>query len=359
MLIINNGKNKSYFSNWIRREIIINKTVLVTGSCGFIGYHLSNLLLSHDWKVIGLDSLTDYYDVNLKISRLEKLCINSNYLHHKGLIQDIKLLDDIFFRYKPSIVIHLAAQAGVRYSINHPSSYLESNLVGTFQILEICRKYNPQHLLIASTSSVYGGNQKFPLSESNKTDTPMSFYAATKKSNEVMAHSYSHLFNIPTTVFRFFTVYGPWGRPDMAIFKFTRNILSNKHIEVYNEGNMERDFTYISDLVKAIELLIPKKPLLPNQRKDTVRIDSISEIAPFRIVNIGNSLPINLLEFIKELEKSLGKKAKMKFLKMQDGDVYKTHSNIDLLTHLTGFKPATPVSYGIDEFIKWYKSYYL
>ena len=340
-------------------EIIINDVALVTGSSGFIGFHLSNLLLSSGWKVVGLDSMTDYYDVNLKIARSKKLHEYSEFFNFQGLVQDKKLLDKIYEIHKPNIIIHLAAQAGVRYSIKKPLSYVESNLNGTFQILEMARKYNTKHLLIASTSSVYGGNKNLPFDENQKTDTPMSFYAATKKSNEVMSHSYSHLFNIPITIFRFFTVYGPWGRPDMALFKFTKNILSDKPIDVYNYGNMKRDFTYVNDLVEAIKLLIPIIPLPINNRVDVVKNDSISNIAPFRIVNIGNSQPINLLDYIKELEKILGKVSKKNNLGMQDGDVTETHSNVDLLKALTGFHPTTNLHEGISEFVKWYKSYYL
>jgi UDP-glucuronate 4-epimerase len=311
------------------------------------------------WKVIGLDAMTDYYDVNLKKGRLKLLLENTNFYSYMGLIQDPKLLDEICSRHNPKIIIHLAAQAGVRYSIENPISYVESNLIGTFHILEMAKKYKPDHLLMASTSSVYGSNKEMPMQENQKCDTPMSFYAATKKSNEAMAHSYSHLYNIPITMFRFFTVYGPWGRPDMALFKFTKNILLDKPIDVYNKGNMMRDFTYIDDLVKAISLLTHKIPQIVNKRKQGIKNDSISDIAPFRIVNIGNSQPINLLDYINELERVLGKVAFKNFLGMQDGDVYKTHSNIELLEALTGFRPKTTLHEGISEFVKWYKSYYL
>ena len=303
--------------------------------------------------------MTNYYDVNLKKSRQKILCESSNFCFYEGLVQDQKLLDKIFLNHKPNIIIHLAAQAGVRYSIENPISYVETNLIGTFHILEIAKKYGIDHLLIASTSSTYGSNKNMPLHENQKTDTPMSFYAATKKSNEVMAHSYSHLFNIPTTIFRFFTVYGPWGRPDMALFKFTKNILSGNPIDVYNNGNMKRDFTYVSDLVKAIYLITSKIPLKVNQRKDIIKNDSLSNVAPFRIVNIGNSKPINLLDYIKELEKALGIVAKKNLLGMQDGDIKETHGSIELLFALTGFRPNTCLREGISEFVKWYKSYYL
>jgi UDP-glucuronate 4-epimerase len=302
--------------------------------------------------------MTDYYDVNLKNARRKLLCENPNFYNYKGLVQDTKLLNEIYSLHKPNIVIHLAAQAGVRYSIENPISYVESNLIGTFHILEMARKYKLDHLLMASTSSVYGSNKDMPLHETQKCDTPMSFYAATKKSNEAMAHSYSHLYDIPTTIFRFFTVYGPWGRPDMALFKFTKNILSGKAIEIYNSGNMVRDFTYIDDLVNAIFLLTSKIPPKANKRRDVLKNDSISDVAPFRIVNIGNSQPINLLDYVKELENVLGKVAQKNFLDMQDGDIHKTHSNIDLLKALTGFEPKTNLHEGISQFVKWYRSYY-
>tara|TARA_A100001015_G_C15011278_1_gene723215 strand:- start:663 stop:1748 length:1086 start_codon:yes stop_codon:yes gene_type:complete len=336
---------------------IIN-IAFITGSSGFIGFHLARYLLSCDWTVIGLDAMTDYYDVNLKKARKKLLCENSKFHNYQGLVQDSKLLNDICSHHKPNIIIHLAAQAGVRYSIENPISYVQSNLIGTFHILEMTRKYKPDHLLMASTSSVYGSSKKMPLQENQKSDTPMSFYAATKKSNEAMAHSYSHLFDIPITMFRFFTVYGPWGRPDMALFKFTKNILSGKPIDVYNKGNMVRDFTYVDDLVKAIFLLTLKIPTKANKRKDIIKNDSISDVAPFRIVNIGNSRPTKLLDYIKELENVLGKVAQKNFLGMQAGDIHKTHSNIDLLRHLTGFEPKTTIHEGIFQFIKWYRSYY-
>lgn len=302
--------------------------------------------------------MTQYYDVELKKDRLNQLLKNSNFHSYEGFLQDHKLLDKICIKYNPKIVIHLAAQAGVRYSIQNPFSYVESNLVGTFHILEMVRKHKPDHLLIASTSSVYGSNKEVPFNENQKSDTPVSFYAATKKSNEVMAHSYSHLYNIPVTMFRFFTVYGPWGRPDMALFKFTKNILSGKPIDVYNKGNMVRDFTYIKDLVKAVYLLTFKIPLEPEQRITNIKNDSISNTAPFRIVNIANSQPIDLVDFIKQLENILGKVAHKNLLEMQDGDVYKTHSNIELLKELIGPFQRTSLRKGIFEFVKWYKDYY-
>ena len=302
--------------------------------------------------------MTDYYDVNLKNDRYKILKDNQGFCGYTGLIQDKKILDKICNDHHPSIIVHLAAQAGVRYSIDNPISYVESNLLGTFHILEMARRYNPDHLLMASTSSVYGNNQVLPFDENQKCDTQISFYAATKKSNEVMAHSYSHLFGIPTTLFRFFTVYGPWGRPDMALFKFTRNILSGKPIDIYNYGKMKRDFTNVYDLVEAITYLIDTIPLNPSQRKSKISFDSISDTAPYRIVNIGNSKSVNLLDYIKELENALGLKAEKNLIGMQDGDVAETSSNIDLLQALTGFRPKKTLTDGILEFVNWYKSYY-
>ncbi len=319
---------------------------------------MSKHLLSHNWIVVGLDAMTDYYDVNLKINRHKNLKSQKYFHSYEGNIEDIKLLDKVYEKHKPDIIVHLAAQAGVRYSIENPMSYVQSNLIGTFQILEMARKYNINHLLIASTSSVYGDNKVMPFNERQKTDTPMSFYAATKKSNEVMAHSYSHLFEIPTTIFRFFTVYGPWGRPDMALFKFTKNILAGKPIDIYNYGNMKRDFTYIDDLTEAIRLLIDVKPLSPSKRKKNIKFDNISDTGPYRIVNIGNSKEVNLLSYIEELEKNLGIKAKKNFLGMQEGDVEATLSDINLLKTLTGFSPKKKLKQGIIEFVDWYKSYY-
>jgi UDP-glucuronate 4-epimerase len=310
------------------------------------------------WKVVGLDALTDYYDVNLKKNRHKILEENDGFKSYKFFLHDQKLIDEIFLKHKPNVIIHLAAQAGVRYSIENPISYVESNLVGTFHLLEMARKYKPEHLLIASTSSIYGSNKEMPLQENQKSDTPMSFYAATKKSNEAMAHSYSHLYDIPITILRFFTVYGPWGRPDMALFKFTSNLLSGKPIDVYNNGNMDRDFTFISDLVNAIYLLTDKIPMLPKNRDKEIKNDSISDVAPFRVVNIGNSKPINLMDFIAELEKVLGTCGKKNYLSMQGGELHKTHSDISLLKNLIGFQPKTTINEGIKRFVAWYKFYY-
>ena len=315
-------------------------------------------LLANGWSVIGIDAITNYYDISLKKSRHDILKRNKNFHAYKGFIQNNNLLEEIYKNHKPNLIIHLAAQAGVRYSIENPTSYFESNLLGTFCILEFVKKHRPDHFIMASTSSVYGNNKKIPFSENQKSDTPISFYAATKKSNEVMAHSYSHLYQIPTTVLRFFTVYGPWGRPDMALFHFTKNILSGNEIDIYNYGNMKRDFTNIDDIVESINLLIDIVPLKPDQRNSKLKIDSISDTAPYRVINIGSSKPTNLMSYISELEKSLGLKAEKNFLEMQDGDLKATSSNTDLLFSLTGFRAKKKLEEGISEFVNWYKSYY-
>lgn len=331
-----------------------NNKILITGSAGFIGFHLSRQLLYKGYEIFGLDSLNEYYEVKLKIDRNKILKKHSNYKFYKINIEDYKKLKKLIIKINPSIVIHLAAQAGVRYSVENPSVYFESNMKGTFNILDISRLINIEHLLIASTSSVYGSNKKFPFSENDKTDTQMSFYAASKKSCEIMAHSYSHIYNLPTTIFRFFTVYGPWGRPDMALFKFTKLILEDNFIEVYNYGKMKRDFTYVDDLVDAITKLKDKIPL----KNKNLKFDSISNIAPFRIVNIGNNKTEGLMYFIKIIEKKLNKKAKIKFMDLQQGDVSKTVSDVSLLEKLIGPRLKTNIDIGVDKFIDWYIEYY-
>ncbi len=312
----------------------------------------------NQWKVVGLDSFTNYYDISLKKDRHSILEKYANFFGNYGDLNDIKLLHKLFNQHKPNVIVHLAAQAGVRYSIDKPYSYVESNLIGTFNLLELAKNLNPNHLLIASTSSVYGNNKKLPFDEKQKCDSQISFYAATKKSNEIMAHSYSHLFNIPITILRFFTVYGPWGRPDMALFKFTKNILLDKPIDLYNYGKMKRDFTYIDDVIKAIYLLIDKVPLKLSKRKQAIKFDNLSDTAPYRIVNIGNSNPVNLMDYVHEIENAIGKVAKKNFLDLQEGDVKETSSNTSLLNSLTGFQAEKNIKEGIVEFVNWYKSYY-
>ncbi len=335
----------------------MSNKILLTGAAGFIGYHVAKQLLEQDYQVIGLDNINDYYDVNLKLSRLNNLNDHPNFIFERIDIAD----KDKFFAfvelYKPSVVIHLAAQAGVRYSIENPGAYIESNLVGFANVLEVARNFEIEHLIYASSSSVYGANKKIPFSESDSVDHPVSLYAATKKSNELMAHTYSNLYNIPTTGLRFFTVYGPWGRPDMAYFSFTKAIFEGKAINVFNNGNMERDFTYIDDIVEGIIRLIDKPPV-NNYNWDFNNPDPATSFAPYRVFNIGNNQPVKLLDFISVLENLIGKEAKKNFLPMQPGDVKTTYANIDRLQKLTGFKPHTSIEEGLEKFIVWYKNYY-
>ena len=335
------------------------RTAIVTGAAGFIGFHISSRLLAEGWRVVGIDCMSDYYDVSLKERREGILNQNASYrsLHEK--IETPKVLIDVFEQEQPDVVIHLAAQAGVRYSIENPRAYLDSNIIGTFELLEAARKFPPTHILIASTSSAYGANEDMPHKETVKADHQMSFYAATKKSTENIAHSYAHLFGFPITIFRFFTVYGPWGRPDMALFKFTKAILEGKPIDVYNHGKMSRDFTYIDDLVNGMRLLIDAIPnLAENSAEDNKKGDSISNVAPFRVVNIGNSKPSQLLDFIKAIEKTIGVEANKNLMSMQPGDVPATWADTTLLEELTGYKPTTDVLTGVESFVSWYREYY-
>ena len=331
------------------------RTALVTGSAGFIGFHLCQRLLRDGFRVIGLDAMTDYYDVALKERRHQILLQNEGFTAFEDRLEDQQVLHSLFEKYRPDVVVHLAAQAGVRYSIDNPRSYVQSNLIGTHELLEAGRAFPPAHMLLASTSSVYGANTQMPYSETDKADTQMSFYAATKKANEAMAHSYAHLFDLPITMFRFFTVYGPWGRPDMALYKFTRNILAGEPINVYNHGEMSRDFTYVSDLVEAIRLLIEAAP---ERSKDIAQTDSLSPVAPWRAVNVGNSEPVKLMDFIAAIEKATGKTAKLNMMDMQAGDVPATWANAQLLKDLTGYQPQTSVAQGVEEFVRWYRDYY-
>jgi UDP-glucuronate 4-epimerase len=335
------------------------KVALVTGAAGFIGFHLSKRLLDEGWRVVGLDCLSDYYDVSLKKHRESILFEYDNYISIHKKVEDTGVLLNLFSVESPDIVIHLAAQAGVRYSIDNPRSYLESNIIGTFELLEAARAFPPKHMLLASTSSAYGANDQMPYKETDKADHQMSFYAATKKSTESMAHSYSHLFDLPITMFRFFTVYGPWGRPDMALFKFTKAILNGEKIDVYNGGNMSRDFTYIDDLVESIFLLFDAVPTVDvvDLEKNHV-FDNKSPVAQFRVVNIGNSKPEKLSTFIQFIEIALGIKAKQNLLPIQAGDVPATWADSSLLENLTGHRPKTNLRTGVEKFVKWYKDYY-
>lgn len=331
--------------------------VLITGASGFIGFHLSDALLSNSYQVIGIDNMNDYYDVKLKQSRLNLLKQNYNFTFYNIDIKDKKSLDDLFDKYRFDYVINLAAQAGVRYSITNPYAYVDSNLIGFINILEACRQYPVKHLLYASSSSVYGGNKMSPFSTKHNVDHPVSLYAATKKSNELMAHSYSHLYGIPTTGLRFFTVYGPWGRPDMAYFSFSEAIFNDRPIKVFNHGKMERDFTYVSDIVEGISRLISLVPK-PNNEWDEKDRDISSSFAPYKIYNIGNNQPIKLEKFISVLEEKIGKKAIKVYLDMQPGDVLKTYADTSDLEKAIGFKPSTSIEDGLSLFVGWYKKYY-
>ena len=334
------------------------RTALISGSAGFIGYYLGQRLLTDGFRVIGVDSLSDYYDPNLKRRRQANLLQNAGFSAVNERIETSNLLADLFAEHRPDIVVHLAAQAGVRYSIDNPRSYLESNLVGTFELLEAARAHPPQHMLLASTSSAYGANTEMPYRETMKADHQMSFYAATKKATEAMAHSYAHLFDLPVTMFRFFTVYGPWGRPDMALFKFTRAMLAGEAIDVYNHGEMMRDFTYVEDLVEAIRRLIDAAPIRPESAEDIAKGDSLSPVAPWRVVNIGNSKPVQLGDMIAAIEGALGMEAKRNLMPMQPGDVPATWADAELLRTLTGYVPETDIREGVRRFVAWYRDYY-
>jgi len=332
-------------------------TILVTGSAGFIGFHLSNRLLKDGHKVIGIDNLNSYYDVSLKQARLDILKKHSSFLFIFSSLEDRYLIEKTFKENDIRIVINLAAQAGVRYSLVNPHAYIDSNICGFINILEACRHNRVEHLIYASSSSVYGSNKKMPFSVHDNVDHPVSLYGASKKANELMAHTYSHLFGLPCTGLRFFTVYGPWGRPDMALFIFTKKILNGEPIQVFNYGKMKRDFTYIDDIVEGIVRLINKKPVL-NKKWNGFAPDPGTSMAPYKVYNIGNNQPIELMRFIEVLEEKLGRKTNKELLPIQLGDVPETYADIGDLIADTGFKPNTSIEQGIAKFVEWYKDYY-
>ena len=322
------------------------KRVLVTGAAGFIGFHLSRFLLARGVEVTGFDSMNAYYDVNLKKSRLALLQPQEGFFFEQGKLEDREQVRRVVESGRFDVVVNLAAQAGVRYSLTHPEEYIAANLVGFFNIMDACKEYKVPHFVYASSSSVYGTNEALPFSEQDQVDTPVSLYAATKKADELLAHSYSHMFGLPTTGFRFFTVYGPYGRPDMALFKFTKAILEDSPIEVYNNGDMQRDFTYVDDIVQGVAALIDKSGALA------------SDGVPYRVYNIGNNAPVQLMDFVRAIENALGKKAAVVFKPLQAGDVPNTYADVSALRTDTGFAPATSLEHGVEQFVKWYKEYY-
>ncbi|PTM98653.1 NAD-dependent epimerase/dehydratase family protein [Mycoplana dimorpha] len=330
----------------------------ITGAAGFIGFHLARRLLEEGHTVVGFDGMTSYYDVALKEARLAALNQFPSFRFHRAMLEDHASLRKAMEEAEPDVVVHLAAQAGIRYSLEEPRSYVESNIVGTWNLLDAARAVAPRHLLLASTSSVYGANDAIPFRESDHTDEPLNIYAASKKAMEVMAHSYAHLYRLPTTAFRFFTVYGSWGRPDMALFKFTKAILEGREIEIYGEGRMSRDFTFVGDLVEGILRLSSVVPSEDNRVASPAGLDTLSHQAPYRVVNIGGGSPAGLLEFVATLEEALGQPAKRKLLPIQQGEAPRTYASPDLLLALTGYKPATPLSAGVKDFVDWYRDHY-
>jgi UDP-glucuronate 4-epimerase len=330
------------------------RRIFITGTAGFIGFHLATLLLQQGWIVGGYDGMTDYYDVRLKEARCQLLRQHPGFSDTIGMLEDFETLSTAMNSFKPDVIVHLAAQAGVRYSLENPRAYIDANIVGTFNVMELARAHAVQHLLMASTSSVYGANETMPFDEHQKADTPLTIYAATKKANEAMGHSYAHIYKLPTTMFRFFTVYGPWGRPDMALFKFTKGITEGTPIDIYNNGDMWRDFTYVEDLVRGISGLIDAVP----SEAGRVNNDTLSTAAPFRVVNIGNSDKVRLMDFVEAIEQELGKPAIRNFMPMQTGDVPATWADATQLQRLTGYKPETPFREGVARFVRWYKEFY-
>ncbi len=334
------------------------RRIFVTGTAGFIGYHLAELLLREGHQVAGYDGLTDYYDVSLKQRRHALLNQHDGFSATEAMLEDEPQLSGVIKAFNPDVIVHLAAQAGVRYSIDNPRAYLDANITGTFNVMEAARTVGVEHLLMASTSSVYGANTHIPFIETERVATPLTFYAASKLANEAMGHSYAHIYNLPITMFRFFTVYGPWGRPDMAYFKFARNIIKGKPIDIYNNGEMWRDFTYVDDLVRGIAGLIDAVPQRAGKPEDIAPGDSLSPAAPFRVVNIGNSEKVRLLDFIEAIEDEIGTKAIRNYMPMQQGDVPATWADASLLHSLTGYRPQTPFREGVARFVHWYRDYH-
>lgn len=335
----------------------MTRKVLITGTAGFIGFHLARLLLAEGFIVLGYDGMTDYYDVALKRRRHTMLLQNPGFSAVEGMLEDQERFDAVADEFAPDVIVHLAAQAGVRYSLENPRAYLDANVIGTFNVMEAARRLEVDHLLMASTSSVYGANTEMPFVETEKADTQLTIYAATKKATESMGHAYAHLWNLPTTMFRFFTVYGPWGRPDMALYKFVDAILDDRPLDIYNHGEMFRDFTYVEDLVRGIRLLIDAVPERP-ENGEVPEGDSLSPVAPYRVVNIGNSDKVRLLDFVEAIEEVTGRKATRNYMDMQMGDVPATWADASLLERLTGYRPQTDFREGIARFVEWYRSYY-